>query len=171
MHHGTCATHVPWCMSGLLNRGGGENVLGIPGACATHNFMYLAIGSYSVRKPAMAAGRNHYIDFACVERMGPVCYVFMMISSNGNISRLTSHLCGEFTGHQPLRQYWFFYFRIPCSSSLSCYLCRAQNTISFRIVWCSLMSLMKGIPCVGVKFYCDVIAENSYCRMRECLCR
>ena len=24
MHHGTCATHVPWCMSESLNRGGGE---------------------------------------------------------------------------------------------------------------------------------------------------
>ena len=34
MHHGTCVTHVPWCMSGSLTRGGGENVSGIPGACA-----------------------------------------------------------------------------------------------------------------------------------------
>ena len=40
MHHGTCVTHVPWCMSGSLTRGGGENVPGIPGACATHNFAY-----------------------------------------------------------------------------------------------------------------------------------
>ena len=24
MHHGTCVTHVPWCMSGSLTRGGGE---------------------------------------------------------------------------------------------------------------------------------------------------
>ena len=31
MHHGTCVTHVPWCMSGSLTCGGGENV---PGACA-----------------------------------------------------------------------------------------------------------------------------------------
>ena len=31
MHHGTCVTHVPWCMPGSLARGGGEN---IPGACA-----------------------------------------------------------------------------------------------------------------------------------------
>ena len=23
MHHGTCVTHVPWCMSGLLTHGGG----------------------------------------------------------------------------------------------------------------------------------------------------
>ena len=44
MHHGTCVTHVPWCMSGSLTRGGGENVPGIPGACATHSFTYLARG-------------------------------------------------------------------------------------------------------------------------------
>ena len=34
MPHGTCVTHVPWCMSGSLTCGEGENVLGIPGACA-----------------------------------------------------------------------------------------------------------------------------------------
>ena len=34
MHHGTCVTHVPWCMSESLTCGGGENVPGIPGACA-----------------------------------------------------------------------------------------------------------------------------------------
>ena len=44
MHHGTCVTHVPWCMSESLIRGGGENVPGIPGACATRNFAYLARG-------------------------------------------------------------------------------------------------------------------------------
>ena len=31
MHHGTCVTHVPWCMSGSRTCGDGENVLG---ACA-----------------------------------------------------------------------------------------------------------------------------------------
>ena len=46
MHHGTCLTHVSWCMSGLLTRGGGETVPGIPGACATLNFGYLARGPY-----------------------------------------------------------------------------------------------------------------------------
>ena len=34
MNHGTCVRHVPWCMSGSLTRGGGENVPVIPGACA-----------------------------------------------------------------------------------------------------------------------------------------
>ena len=44
MHHGTCVTHVPWCMSGSLTRGGGENVHGIPGACTTRHFAYLVRG-------------------------------------------------------------------------------------------------------------------------------
>ena len=47
MHHGTCVTHVPWCMSGILTPGGGENVPGIPGACTTRNFTYLARGPWS----------------------------------------------------------------------------------------------------------------------------
>ena len=34
MHHGTCVTHVPWCMSGSLTCGDGENVPDIPGTCA-----------------------------------------------------------------------------------------------------------------------------------------
>ena len=46
MHHGTCVTHVPWCMSVSLTRGGGENVPGLPGACATRNFTNLLRGSW-----------------------------------------------------------------------------------------------------------------------------
>ena len=46
MHHGTCVTHVPWCMSGSLTGGGGENVPGIPGACANRNFTYLTRGPW-----------------------------------------------------------------------------------------------------------------------------
>ena len=48
MHHGTCVTHVSWCMSRSLTRGGGENVPGIPGACATHDFAYLVIGPWAL---------------------------------------------------------------------------------------------------------------------------
>ena len=39
--------HVPWCMSGSLTCGGGENVPGIPGACAARNFTYLVRGPLS----------------------------------------------------------------------------------------------------------------------------
>ena len=42
MHHGTYVLHVPWCMSGLLTRVVGDSSPGIPGACATRSFTYLA---------------------------------------------------------------------------------------------------------------------------------
>ena len=46
MHHDTCVTHVLWCISGSLTRGGGENVPGIPGARATKNLTYLVRGPW-----------------------------------------------------------------------------------------------------------------------------
>ena len=48
MHQCTCVTHVPWCMSGSLTCGGRGNVPGIPGACTTRNFTYLARGPWDV---------------------------------------------------------------------------------------------------------------------------
>ena len=55
MHQGMCVTHVPWCMAGRylafsFGVGGRENVLGVPGICATHNFTYLARGPLSRRQ-------------------------------------------------------------------------------------------------------------------------
>ena len=58
MHHGTCVAHVPWCMSGSLTRGGGENVPGIPGACTTSNFTYLARGPLGRHKSKYASDRD-----------------------------------------------------------------------------------------------------------------
>ena len=46
IHHDTCVTHVSGCMSGSLTSSDGENVFGIPGACATRNFPYLARGPW-----------------------------------------------------------------------------------------------------------------------------
>ena len=51
MHHGTCVTHVPWCMSGSLTSGGGENAPGIPSACATRNFAYRVRGPLCLYNP------------------------------------------------------------------------------------------------------------------------
>ena len=56
MHHGTCVTQVPWCMSGSLTSGGGENVPSIPGACATRNFTYQARGPREYQSPNVS---NH----------------------------------------------------------------------------------------------------------------
>ena len=63
-HHGTCVTHVPWCMSGSEIRGVGENVPGIPGACVTRNFTYLARG------PLLATSHTPLIDGSTATRLG-----------------------------------------------------------------------------------------------------
>ena len=57
-HHGTSVTHVPWCMSGSLTRGAEENVPGIPGACLTRNFTYLARGPWYQRQWHWLCGTN-----------------------------------------------------------------------------------------------------------------
>ena len=76
MHHGTCDTHVPWCMSGSLIRGGWENVPGIPGACAPHNFTYLVRGPCIVNERSIP--RLHYdIDRIC--SLIPGSFVLILI--------------------------------------------------------------------------------------------
>ena len=61
MHHGTCVTHVPWCMPGSLtsgflwNRRRGGDVPGIPGACA------ICIIRYLVRSPCSG---SRYINIS-----------------------------------------------------------------------------------------------------------
>ena len=56
MHHGTCVTHMPWCMpgsltSGLFEIGGEESFPGIPGACTSRIFTYLVKGPCNVIAP------------------------------------------------------------------------------------------------------------------------
>ena len=81
MHHGTCVTHVPWCMSGSLNRDGGENVPGIPGACATRNFTYLTGGPWwELAFFTEAVGR--YIHVQKQDGAGPLCEV--QVKGKGN---------------------------------------------------------------------------------------
>ena len=76
MHHGTCVTHVPWCMSGSLTSGGGENVPRIPGACATRNFTYLARGPWGKRSMSW---RHHVIihhGWRNCQRLIPIIPIF-----------------------------------------------------------------------------------------------
>ena len=73
MHHGTCVTHVPWCMPGSLNRGVGENVPGVPGAYATRKFTYLLICPWQSKWTAL-------MDKACIS--GTVCDVHFNLFGN-----------------------------------------------------------------------------------------
>ena len=65
MHHGTCVTHVPWCMSGSLTCGDGENVPGIPGACAPAvlRIWQEAHATHYLSKPMNSVLRRMYASF------------------------------------------------------------------------------------------------------------
>ena len=57
------------------------------------SFSVARIGKHKIANipaPSKMAPRSDYIALFCV----------MMTSSNGNIFRVTGHLCGEFTGHR-----------------------------------------------------------------------
>ena len=53
-------------------------------------------GSESINKPTIMPRINHYIHIN--SRVATRDLYSMMTSSNGNIFRVTGHLCGEFTG-------------------------------------------------------------------------
>ena len=78
MHHGTCVTHVPWCMSVSLTRSGGET---IPGVCATPNFTYL------VRGPLRYEGNPGYALIMGWHSMATNIYSAQQTSKiDGNVS-------------------------------------------------------------------------------------
>ena len=83
MHHGTCMTHVPWRMSGSLTRCGGENVPGIPGACASATLRIwpievdLRFSSMPVERPW--SSQVQFID-ACIKIESPAKFIFEWIS-------------------------------------------------------------------------------------------
>ena len=63
MHHGTCVMRVPGCMSGSLTHCDGENVPGIPSACATRNFTYLVGGPLRPKKVDAILQTTFLINF------------------------------------------------------------------------------------------------------------
>ena len=102
IHHGTCVTHVPWCMSRSLTRGVGENVPGIPGACATYNFTYPARGTWklkllirlhSEREKITTGCLSHWTLISLIQQISPntfsmkyntlSCIILGMGSANG----------------------------------------------------------------------------------------
>ena len=91
MHYGTCATHMPWYMSGSLTRGGGGNVPGIPGACASRNFTYLARAplyqSYWMLSVRGYTQWYYTVDLEYCHRQRFLCYGYLCIGSGMGGSR------------------------------------------------------------------------------------
>ena len=71
MHHGTCVTHVPRCMSGSLTCADGENVPDIPGACAPAILRiwqeaHVTTGQEELRfRPLTTLVLTHFLEFTC----------------------------------------------------------------------------------------------------------
>ena len=89
-HHGTCVTHVPWCIPGSLTSGflwsrGGENVPGIPGACATRNFTYLVRGLWLLRTASCRDSLDDYQDWSVIF---PKVEIKKNLNSNWNLWQL-----------------------------------------------------------------------------------
>ena len=88
MHHDTCVTHVPWCISGSLNCGGGENVLGIPGACAIRNIRYMERDPRHVNR--FCVPQRHYKQ-QLVHKIQPIYQttdlhlIFFVITKSSNV--------------------------------------------------------------------------------------
>ena len=108
MHHGMCVTRVPWCMSESPTRGGGKNVPGIPGACTTRNFMYLARVGIDVLSPShqRASCWLHYNDAmmsAMTSQISSLKIVYPTVYSGAD-QRKTSKLCvtGLCAGNSPV---------------------------------------------------------------------
>ena len=94
MHHGTCVTHMPWCMSGSPTRGGEENVPGIPGTCTTRKFTYLTKDPWGKDEVVLSAGTFLPIITQCLL----VCSLFLHIPNfisgyDINISELFGNVC------------------------------------------------------------------------------
>ena len=72
MHHGTCVSHVPWCMPGSLTSGfpwsrWRENVPGIPGTCAIRNVRYLVRGPLVQINSINSRWKSQYVSLhSCI---------------------------------------------------------------------------------------------------------
>ena len=62
--------------------------------------------------------------------------ICMMTSSNGNIFRVTGHLCGEFTGHRPVTWSFDVFFDLRLNKRLSKQSWCCWFETPWRSLWC-----------------------------------
>ena len=92
MHHGTCGTHVLWCMpeslTGAFLWSRQENVPIIPGACATRNFTYLVRGPLSVawQHQAITQANFAWLIISCGIHFTTILLMMFIIIINMNLN-------------------------------------------------------------------------------------
>ena len=99
MLHGTCVTHMPWCMSRSLTRWRGKRSRH-SGTCAIRNFTYLARGPWLVSPLVPVCDPNYWRCFILIIRwsnvlnstsLKPTDAVTERIIGSGNGSSTASH--------------------------------------------------------------------------------
>ena len=142
MHHGTCVTHVPWCMSESLTRGGGETVPVIPGACATCNFTYLVRGPFN--DTSRHIGDKNWIQQVLVGLSSsfPInytCYHYTSVGKYCTLCVQTVEWCQLAWGTMETRFVYFLIVKWTLHSA--CFTSRAM--IQIHILGARLMSFKK----------------------------
>ena len=83
MHHGTCVTHVPWCMPGSLTNGflwsrlWGKR----SGVCATRNSTYLARGPWLLRWLKRITCIQRQLNAECDQRKCATLHLVQLVKS------------------------------------------------------------------------------------------
>ena len=107
MHHGMCVTHLPWCLSGSLTRGGGENVPGIPPRM--HNPLFYVSGKRSMAHCHSASvtklcWRDDDVRIKCYK-----AFLLAVFDQLQNVQRTTSlpiDLSQTMARHEKIQNLW-----------------------------------------------------------------
>ena len=121
MHHGTCVTHVPWCMSGSLTCGDRENVPGIPGArapailriwqeahCVSQKYTHIYINKTTYCSSTFK-GNILPLDMTFANMC---CLLYMMDFAGDRhyVFGLSGLKCGSFQCHMRLRGHFYIFW-------------------------------------------------------------
>ena len=89
-------THLPWWMPGSQTRVSEENVPGLPGACATHNFTYLARGPWKTLDVFFDARSSKLMNMlstgCCLEMPWRLCNVTLTSYSDVIMGAMVSQI-------------------------------------------------------------------------------
>ena len=142
MHHGTCMTHMPWCMSGSLTPAEAGDVSGIPGWCATWNFCvsgkrpmviipekFMMIGWQEHCANGVTDGRTSTVKLTALESSSGV-----VVRSTGAYKWLSGHPAGPVLGRVARAEY-------PVPKHYTCQAVRSGFRESFS--WLSIVVRMR----------------------------
>ena len=169
MHHGTCVTHVPWCMPGSLTRGGGENFPGITGTCAP---AILRIWQEAYGDSiGFVVWVSNYIS---VTLWDVIIYPYKNTENSG-VKALITHRSWILTASQSTIDdlQWNFYKAITYLGGpwIQVVFINRENNHDFTLAapgkW---RNVCASFPCSKYRFYCMIKSHDAPYRIKDLLC-